>query len=59
MQQTVRKAKVYLENVLDGKFTPHGSFGITHTKHNIEYGYLLVGLMQSSRKRIATKGGRI
>ncbi len=49
---SVRKAKLYLENVLDGKFKPHGSYGINHTKHNLEYGYLIVGLMESSRKRI-------
>lgn len=52
---SVRKAKLYLENVLDGKFIPHGSYGINHTKHNLEYGYLIVGLMESSRKRIAPR----
>jgi hypothetical protein len=41
---------LYIENVLDGKFTPHGSYGINHTKHNLVYGYLIVGLMQPSRK---------
>jgi hypothetical protein len=55
---SVRKAKLYIENVLDGKFTPHGSYGINHTKHNLEYGYLIVGLMQSSRKRSANEGGK-
>ena len=49
---SVRRVKPYIENVLDGKFVPHGSYGINHTKHNLEYGYLVVGLMQSSRKRI-------
>src|SRR5215204_995602 len=43
---SIKKAKLYVENVLDGKFTPHGSYGINHTKHNLEYGYLIVGLMQ-------------
>jgi hypothetical protein len=51
---SVRKVKLYVENVLDGKFKPHGSYGINHTKHNLEYGYLIVGLMHSSRKRPAT-----
>jgi hypothetical protein len=51
---SVRKAKLYIENVLDGKFIPHGSYGINHTKHNLEYGYLIVGLMESSRKRITS-----
>jgi hypothetical protein len=53
---SIKKAKLYVENVLDGKFTPHGSYGINHTKHNLEYGYLIVGLMQPSRKRTGTKG---
>ena len=48
---SIRKAKLYIENVLDSKFIPHGSYGINHTKHNLEYGYLIVGLMQPSRKR--------
>lgn len=53
---SIKKAKQYVENVLDRKFVPHGSYGINHTKHNLEYGYLIVGLMQSSRKRTALKG---
>lgn len=48
---SVRRVKLYIENVLDGKFVPHGSYGINHTKHNLEYGYLIVGLMQPSKKR--------
>jgi hypothetical protein len=52
---SIRKAKLYIENVLDRKFVPHGSYGINHTKHNLEYGYLIVGLMHSSRKRVALK----
>ena len=52
---SVRKVKLYIENVLDGKFVPRGSYGINHTRHNLEYGYLVVGLMQSSRKRTAIK----
>ena len=53
---SIKKAKLYVENVLDGKFTPHGSYGINHTKHNLEYGYLIVGLMQPSRKRTGSRG---
>jgi hypothetical protein len=52
---SIKKAKQYIENVLDRKFVPHGSYGINHTKHNLEYGYLIVGLMQSSRKRTTLK----
>ena len=48
---SIKQAKTYIENVLDGKFIPHGSYGINHTKHNLEYGYLIVGLMQPSKKR--------
>jgi hypothetical protein len=51
---SIRKAKLYIENVLDGKFVPHGSYGINHTKHNLEYGYLIVGLMQPSKGRAMT-----
>ena len=54
----VRKIKTVLENVLDGKFVPHGTYGINHSKHDLEYGYLIVGLMQPSGRRTATKRGR-
>jgi macrodomain Ter protein organizer (MatP/YcbG family) len=49
---SIRKVRLYIENVLDGKFVPRGPYGINHTKHNLEYGYLVIGLMQSSRKKI-------
>jgi hypothetical protein len=52
---SIKKVRLYIENVLDRKFVPHGSYGINHTKHKLEYGYLIVGLMQSSRKRAAIK----
>jgi hypothetical protein len=51
---SIRKAKPYIENVLDGKFIPRGSYGINHTRHNLEYGYLIVGLMQPSKRRTMT-----
>jgi hypothetical protein len=47
---SVRKVKIYVENVLDHKFEPDESHGINHIKHNLEYGYLLIGLIESSRK---------
>ena len=56
--KSIKKVKLYIENVLDGKFIPHGSYGINHTKHNLEYGYLIVGLMQPSRKRTTTTTNR-
>ena len=47
---SVRKVKIYVENMLDHKFEPDESHGINHIKHNLEYGYLLIGLIESSRK---------
>jgi hypothetical protein len=48
---SIRKAKAYIENVLDGKFVPHGTHGINHVKHNLEYGYQLMGLMEPRKRR--------
>lgn len=50
---SIRKAKTYIENVLDGKFVPHGTHGINHVKHNLEYGYQLMGLMEPRKRRIS------
>jgi hypothetical protein len=47
---SIKQAKMYIENVLDGKFEPHGSYGINHVKHNLEYGYQLTGLIHSKRR---------
>lgn len=48
---SIRKARIYIENVLDGKFVPHGTHGINHVKHNLEYGYQLMGLMEPRKRR--------
>jgi hypothetical protein len=48
---SIRKAKTYIENVLDGQFVPHGTHGINHVKHNLEYGYQLMGLMEPRKRR--------
>jgi hypothetical protein len=48
---SVRRSKIYIENILDDKFVPDKSHGINHVKHNLEYGYQLIGIMQSKRKR--------
>lgn len=48
---SIRKAPSYIENVLDGKFVPHGTHGINHVKHNLEYGYQLMGLMEPRKRR--------
>jgi benzoyl-CoA reductase/2-hydroxyglutaryl-CoA dehydratase subunit BcrC/BadD/HgdB len=36
---SIKKAGIYIENILDGKFIPRGAYGINHVKHNLEYGY--------------------
>jgi hypothetical protein len=48
---SVRRSKTYIENVLDDKFVSDRSHGINHVKHNLEYGYQLIGIIQSKRKR--------
>lgn len=48
---SIRKVRSYIENVLDGKFVPHGSHGINHVKHNLEYGYQLMGLIEYKRRK--------
>ena len=50
---SIRKANSYIDNVLDGKFVPHGTHGINHVKHNLEYGYQLMGLMEPRKRRTA------
>ena len=48
---SIRKVAKYIENILDGKFVPHDSHGINHIKHNLEYGYQVMGLIESKRKK--------
>jgi hypothetical protein len=48
---SIRKVRKYIENILDGKFVAHTSHGINHTKHNLEYGYQVMGLIDSSKRR--------
>ena len=50
---SITKVRKYIENVLDRKFVPHSSHYINHTKHNLEYGYQVMGLIESSKR-----GGR-
>ena len=52
---SVRKAKIYIENILDNKFTPDASHGINHVKHNLEYGYSLMNLIELPRRRSRTR----
>jgi hypothetical protein len=48
---SIRKLRKYIENQLDDKFVTHGSHGINHIKHNLEYGYQIMGLIKSNRRR--------
>jgi hypothetical protein len=50
---SIKKTKLYLENLLDGAFIPKGKHRINHIKHNIEYGFQLAGIIQSKRKKIS------
>lgn len=49
---SIKKTKTYLESILDGSFVPKGKHGINHIKHNIEYGFQLMGIIQSKRRKI-------
>lgn len=49
---SIKKTKIYLENILDGSFVPKGKHGINHVKHNLEYGFQLMGIIQSKRRKI-------
>jgi hypothetical protein len=53
---SIKKVRKYIENVLDRKFVPHSSHYINHTKHNLEYGYQVMGLIESSKR--GGSGGR-
>jgi hypothetical protein len=54
---SIKKVRNYIENVLDGKFVPHSSHHINHTKHNLEYGYQVMGLIESIKRRGKEEGG--
>ena len=48
---SIKKVRKYIEDLLDKKFVAHESHGINHTKHNLEYGYQLMGLIERTRRR--------
>ena len=48
---SIRRLRIYIENILDNKFMPDKSHGINHIKHNLEYGYQLMNLIERSRRR--------
>jgi hypothetical protein len=48
---SIRRTQTYIENILDNKFIPDASHGINHVKHNLEYGYQLMNLIERPRRR--------
>jgi hypothetical protein len=51
---SIRRSNTYIENILDDKFTRDASHGINHIKHNLEYGYSLMNLIELPRRRSRT-----
>jgi hypothetical protein len=49
--RSIRKVQTYIENILDNKFTLDSSHGINHVKHNLEYGYSLMNLIELQRRK--------
>jgi hypothetical protein len=49
--RSILRAQTYIENILDNKFTLDASHGINHIKHNLEYGYQLMNLLECRRRR--------
>jgi hypothetical protein len=52
---SIKRAKIYIENILDNKFITDASHGINHIKHNLEYGYRLMNLIELPRRRPRTR----
>ncbi|NOJ27723.1 MAG: hypothetical protein DA330_06915 [Nitrososphaera sp.] len=48
---SVKKTQIYIENLIDGKFVPHGTHGINHVKHNLEYGFQIMGLIEPRKRK--------
>jgi hypothetical protein len=48
---SIRRLRLYIENILDNKFVLDTSHGINHIKHNLEYGYSLMNLIELPRRR--------
>ena len=49
---SIRKVRTYIKNILDGKFVPHDTHGINHVKHNLEYGFQLMGLIECKKRSL-------
>ena len=52
---SIRRVQLYIENILDNKFVHDASHGINHVKHNLEYGYSLMNLIELPRRRPRTQ----
>jgi hypothetical protein len=52
---SIRRVQLYIENMLDNKFVHDASHGINHIKHNLEYGYSLMNLIEIPRRRPRTQ----
>src|SRR5919197_1380832 len=48
---SIRRTQTYIENILDNKCILDSSHGINHVKHNLEYGYQLINLIERPRRR--------
>jgi hypothetical protein len=49
---SIRKVRTYIKDILDGKFVPHDTHGINHVKHNLEYGFQLMGLIECKKRTL-------
>jgi hypothetical protein len=49
---SIRKVRTYIKNILDGKFVLHDTHGINHVKHNLEYGFQLMGLIECKKRSL-------
>ena len=47
---SIRRVQLYIENILDNKFILDTSHDINHVKHNLEYGYQLMNLIECTRR---------
>jgi hypothetical protein len=47
---SIRRVQLYIGNILDNKFILDASHGINHIKHNIEYGYQLINIIERTRR---------
>jgi hypothetical protein len=52
---SVRKVRKYIINLLDGGFIPHDTHGINHTKHNLEYGYRVMDLIERKEREASPR----